>query len=149
MNETNFDEPFADFSEPIILSSTALLQRSGKSLTSGTYLNEADKKMIQKHENILHGLESDACNSMRKKTVGHILYEVGASCVLIYLFDLCVILRSEARKSCNPSPPLFFLFVLILNSHSPTLSCLSLSFPFSSISRTYSANNTKCFDYGT
>ena len=35
-----------------------------------------DKKMIQKHKNILHRLESDACNSMRKKDVGHILYEV-------------------------------------------------------------------------
>ena len=73
VNETNFDGPFADFSEPITFSSTALRQLSGKSLTSS---KDFDKKMIQRHENILRGLESDACNSMRKKDVRHILYEV-------------------------------------------------------------------------
>ena len=34
------------------------------------------RQIFHKHKNILHGLESDACNSMRKETVGHILYEV-------------------------------------------------------------------------
>ena len=107
MNETNFDEPFADFSEPIILSSTALLQRSGKSLTSGTYLNEADEKMIQKHKNILNRLKSDACNyDARKKAVGHILYEV--CCQLCADLFICFVCHSSSRSS-EVMQPLFFL----------------------------------------